>query len=123
MMKKVVIQSRKFLFIFVTLLLAYGTMLREEVSAQTQQMSVKFENMSLLDALGHLSKQTGGKILYNHERIDKSVRINVVLTNKALPDILNKCLQGSRWGICYFRERRGGCSRKEGDCGERKCKG
>ena len=59
MMKKVVIQSRKFLFIFVTLLLAYGTMLREEVSAQTQQMSVKFENMSLLDALGHLSKQTG----------------------------------------------------------------
>ena len=44
MMKKVVIQLRKFLFIFVTLLLAYGTMLREEVSAQTQQMSVKFEN-------------------------------------------------------------------------------
>ena len=97
MMKKVVIQSRKFLFIFVTLLLAYGTMLREEVSAQTQQMSVKFENMSLLDALGHLSKQTGGKILYNHERIDKSVRINVVLTNKALPDILNKCLQGTKY--------------------------
>ena len=96
-MKKVVIQSRKFLFIFVTLLLAYGTMLREEVSAQTQQMSVKFENMSLLDALGHLSKQTGGKILYNHERIDKSVRINVVLTNKALPDILNKCLQGTKY--------------------------
>ena len=97
MMKKVVIQLRKFLFIFVTLLLAYGTMLREEVSAQTQQMSVKFENMSLLDALGHLSKQTGGKILYNHERIDKSVRINVVLTNKALPDILNKCLQGTKY--------------------------
>ena len=97
MMKKVVIQSRRFLFIFVTLLLAYGTMLREEVSAQTQQMSVKFENMSLLDALGHLSKQTGGKILYNHERIDKSVRINVVLTNKALPEILNKCLQGTKY--------------------------
>ena len=66
MMKKVVIQLRKFLFIFVTLLLAYGTMLREEGSAQPQHMSVIFDNMSLLDALGHLSKQTGGKILYNH---------------------------------------------------------
>ena len=97
MMKKVVIQSRRFLFIFVTLLLAYGTVLREEVSAQTQQMSVKFENMSLLDALGHLSKQTGGKILYNHERIDKSVKVNVVLTNKTLPEILDKCLQGTKY--------------------------
>ena len=72
-------------------------------------MSVKFEKYVSFDALGHLSKQTGGKILYNHERIDKSVRINVVLTNKALPEILNKCLQGtkymykgSRWGYMLF---------------------
>ena len=64
MMKKVVVQLRRILTVFVMLVLAYGTILREEVSAQSKQLSVKFEHVSLLEALSYLSKQTGGKILY-----------------------------------------------------------
>lgn len=94
-MKKVVVQSRRILTVFVMLVLAYGTILREEVSAQSKQLSVKFEHVSLLEALSYLSKQTGGKILYNHERINKSLKISVVMNDKSLPEILDRCLQGT----------------------------
>ena len=95
MMKKVVVQLRRILTVFVMLVLAYGTILREEVSAQSKQLSVKFEHVSLLEALSYLSKQTGGKILYNHERINKSLKISVVMNDKSLPEILDRCLQGT----------------------------
>ena len=94
-MKKVVVQLRRILTVFVMLVLAYGTILREEVSAQSKQLSVKFEHVSLLEALSYLSKQTGGKILYNHERINKSLKISVVMNDKSLPEILDRCLQGT----------------------------
>lgn len=62
---------------------------------QPKTVSVNLHNVTLFEALEHLTNVKGCKLLYNHEQVRSKIKIDLVMSNKSIEQVLDKCLENT----------------------------
>lgn len=87
--------KERILDLFMVLMLVTPSAVCANALAQQKTVSVNLRNVTLLQALEHLTNVAGCKLLYNHEQVRSNVRMDLVMNNRPITEILDKCLENT----------------------------
>lgn len=97
MKKTQLMKTWKFLTLIVVQLFISVSLCSNRTYGQEKVLCVCVKDTTLLSILEYLSNQTGCVILYNHEQVKGISDISVELKDKTVSEILNKCLEKTKF--------------------------